>query len=254
MNGESLPLMRNARLVSGASVLACRAGLDEAAVAEARRGRRRRARGGRRSPTRRGCRTRRTLELVEHRPHRDRRRDGHRRLEVLRVGPRVEPVVDDDRGVAAAGVEVLAHEQGGLAARGHHLRRRPPVDVAQVVTGDVLPQGVEGQVALADRRRSRRPRGRAAVRRRATRAAAGADAPAPRCTGVQTTSREKMPTGSPRRVIAGPTAITPRRSVRIGERLLVGGAGRERAGCRSGARPTRPGPRASSGPGARTRG
>ena len=34
-------------------------------------------------------------------------------------------------------------------------------------------------------------------------------------TGVQTTSREKMPTGSPRRVIAGPTAITPRRSVRM---------------------------------------
>ena len=28
-------------------------------------------------------------------------------------------------------------------------------------------------------------------------------------------SRENMPIGSPRRVIAGPTAITPRRSVRM---------------------------------------
>ena len=34
-------------------------------------------------------------------------------------------------------------------------------------------------------------------------------------TGVHTTSREKRPTGSPRRVIAGPTGITPRRSVRM---------------------------------------
>ena len=34
-------------------------------------------------------------------------------------------------------------------------------------------------------------------------------------TGVHTMSREKMPIGSPRRVVAGPTRMTPRRSVRM---------------------------------------
>ena len=64
-------------------------------------------------------------------------------------------------------------------------------------------------------RRSRRPRGRAAARRRASRAAPSAGAPAPRAPGVHTMSREKTPTGSPRRVVAGPTRMTPRRSVRM---------------------------------------
>ena len=130
------------------------AGLDDAAVAEvgaADRVEREVAVGSRR--TGRGVRAadEGDVELVEHRAHGDRRRDRHRRLEVVGVGPGREPVVHHDRGVAAARVEVLPDQQGRLAGGGHHLRRRAPVDVAQVVTGDVLAEGVEGQVALADR-------------------------------------------------------------------------------------------------------
>ncbi len=91
------------------------------------------------------------VELVEHGPDGDGRGHRHRVLEDLVTAPGGALVVDDEGGVAAAGVEVLPDQQGGLPRRGHHLGRGAPVDVAQVVTGDVFTQGVEGEVALRDR-------------------------------------------------------------------------------------------------------
>ena len=67
------------------------------------------------------------------------------------VGPHAQRVVDDERDVAAPRVEVLPDEQPGVVGDGHRLGRRPPVHVPQVVTGHVLAQRVEGQVALGHR-------------------------------------------------------------------------------------------------------
>ena len=117
-----------------------------------RRGRRRRARGGRRSPDEAWV------------PH---TKDTSNSSSTARTA------IDAATAIAASKSSGSAHESSRSSTtivawlrrvsrywrtsrddsprRGHHLRRRAPVDVAQVVTGDVLPQGVEGQVALADR-------------------------------------------------------------------------------------------------------
>ena len=167
--------------------------------------------------------------------------------------PGREPVVHDDRGVAAAGVEVLAHEQGGLAAGGHHLRRRAPVDVAQVVAGDVLAQGVEGQVALAD-----------GVGGDALEVAQQAGAERLHRHQVRTDQHlaHRRPHHVAREDADRVAAAGHRRADRDhaaplgadGERLLVRGAGRQRADAVAVDRPSRPAPRAWSGPGATRRG
>ena len=94
----------------------------------------------------------RRLELVDRCPHDDRGGHRHGGLEGGVADGALAPggrrVVDDDRGVAAPGVEVLPHQQLALAGRGHRLRGGAPVHVAQVVAGGVLAQGVEGEVAL----------------------------------------------------------------------------------------------------------
>ena len=161
--------------------LACAAGLDEAAVARSRRGTRRRAPGGRRSPVG-GVRRRRR------RTPRTRRARRARRSTRPPTSPTRSPRVGPGRGRSSTTIVAWLRRVSRYwrtsrldsPLGGHHLGRGAPVDVAQVVAGDVLAQRVEGEVALADRRRSRRPRGRAAGRRRASPAAPSAGAPAPR--------------------------------------------------------------------------
>ena len=143
------------------------------------------------------------------------------------VGPHGGPVVDDERDVAAPGVEVLPHEQPAVVGDGHRLGRRPPVDVPQVVAGDVLAQGVEGQVALGDRvgrdaLEVAEQAGAERVHRHHRRADQDLDA-------RRSTRRRARasPSGSPRRVVAGPTGITPRRSVRIVKLSSCASVGRQ---------------------------
>ena len=79
--------------------------------------------------------------LVEDRAHREGggARDGELDV-ILTAGVDVGRGVDDDREVRAAGVEELPDEEPAVLGRG------APVDVAAVVAGLVLAQGVEGEV------------------------------------------------------------------------------------------------------------
>ena len=81
------------------------------------------------------------LEVVAHGAHRHRRRGRHGHLELRAVGVRRDVVVEQDGGLAAPGLDVLPDQEGV------RLGRRAPVDVPEVVAGDVLAQGVERQVA-----------------------------------------------------------------------------------------------------------
>ena len=145
-----------------------------------RRGTRRRARGGRPIRWRRGSRRRR------------RRRTRRARLARRSRPPPPSPSRSPpgrptaERGRrrrswrGCGGCRGTGARAGRLAGGGHHLGRRAPVDVAQVVAGDVLAQRVEGQVALADRVGRDALEVAQQARRRATPSAPGADAPAPR--------------------------------------------------------------------------
>ena len=132
--------------------------------------------------------------------------DGELELVGMAVVRRVARQAEHE--VRPARLLVLAHHDAAGA------RRRPPVDVAQVVAGLVLAQGVERHVV-----------GREIVCRRAPRGRGRSRATGPRrrtvrgCTYRSTGSsrrwtRSSRPSGSPRTTLTGPTASTPR--------LLVG--------------------------------
>ena len=156
------------------------------------------------------------VELVEHRADGDRRGDRHGGLEVLARRPTRRTVS------STTTVTWLRRVSRYCRTSSADSPSRPPSPWPTTASGCGAgrhrgrTRAARGRPGRSGRpRRSRRPRGRAAGRRPASPAAPSAGAPGPRAPAVHTTSREKMPTGSPRRVVAGPTGMTPRRSVRM---------------------------------------
>ena len=148
--------------------------------------------------------------------------------------------------VAASGVEVLPHQQGGLPVEAITLAEERQWMWRRSSPGTYSRRAWKAR-SLWRPRRSGRPRGRAAARRPGSPAGTIGGRTSTSRTGVHTMSREKMPIGSPRRVVTGPTRMTPRRSVRMSERLLVHAPGAAASRCRSGGWRTRRAPRAVVG-------